>query len=79
MKSMCSLTHVISSMLVKDRTVVGASYKIEFILAMKLSTSTQVGPHSVKVHTLDGSKDVWGARHEPKGRVVQIILVAGCP
>ena len=28
-ESMCRLTHVISSMLVKDHTVVGASNKIE--------------------------------------------------
>ena len=41
---------------------------------MKLSSSTQAGPHSVRVHTLDGSKDVWGARREPKGRLGLNIL-----
>ena len=46
---------------------------------MKLSISTQAGPRSIKVHTLDGSKDVWGARREPKGRVVLIVLEAGHP
>ena len=46
---------------------------------MKPSSSTQVGPRSVKVSTLDGSNDVQGAKHEPKGRVVQIVLAAGCP
>ena len=46
---------------------------------MKPSSSTQARPHSVKVRTLDGSKDVRGARREPKGRVVVIILAAGCP
>ena len=46
---------------------------------MKLSSSTQAGPRSIKVHTLDGSKDVRGASLEPKGRVVLIILVAGGP
>ena len=46
---------------------------------MKPSSSTQVGPCSVRVRTLDGSKDVRGARHEPKGRVVLIVLVAGRP
>ena len=28
---------------------------------------------------LDGSKDVWGARHESKGRLDLNILAAGCP
>ena len=36
---------------------------------MKPSSSTEVGSRSVRVHTLDGSKDVRGASHEPKGRV----------
>ena len=31
----------------------------------------------MKVHALDGSRDVREARHEPKGRVVLIILAAG--
>ena len=34
---------------------------------MKPSSSTQGRPRSIKVRTLNGSKDVWGARHEPKG------------
>jgi len=34
-------------------------------------------PRSIKVHTLDGSKDVWGAGHEPKGRVDLNVLAAG--
>ena len=46
---------------------------------MKPSSSTQAGPHSVRVRTLDGSKDVWGARYEPKGRVVLIVLAVGRP
>ena len=46
---------------------------------MKPSSSTQAGSRSVKVRTLDGSKDVWGARREPKGRVVLIVLAAGHP
>ena len=46
---------------------------------MKPSSSTQARPRSIRVHTLDGSKDVQGARHEPKGRVVLIVLVAGRP
>ena len=33
----------------------------------------------VKVRTLDGSKDVWRARREPKGRVVLIVLAASRP
>ena len=41
---------------------------------MKLSSSTQARPRSVRVRTLDGSKDVRGARCEPKGRVVLIVL-----
>jgi len=40
---------------------------------------TQARPHSIRVHTLDGSKDVRGASHEPNGRVVLIVLAAGCP
>ena len=46
---------------------------------MKPSSSTQARPRSIKVRTLDGSKDVRGARHEPKGRVVLIVLAAGRP
>ena len=46
---------------------------------MKPSSSTQARPHFVRVRTLDGSKDVQGAKHEPKGRVVQIVLAAGRP
>ena len=46
---------------------------------MKLSSSTQAGPRSVRVHTLDGSKDVRGARHEPKGRTGLNVLASGCP
>ena len=46
---------------------------------MKPSSSTQAEPRSIKVRTLDGSKDVWGAGREPKGRVVLIVLVAGSP
>ena len=34
---------------------------------MKPSSSTKTGPCSVRVRTLDGSKDVRGARREPKG------------
>ena len=77
---MCRLTPVILSMPIKDRTIVGASDKIErmpitqlaeqLISTMKPSSSTQAGPHSIKVRTLDGSKDVRGARREPKGWVV---------
>ena len=36
---------------------------------MKPHSSTQARPGFVKVHTLDGSKDVQGARREPKGRL----------
>ena len=46
---------------------------------MKLSSLTQAEPRSIRVRTLDGSKDVRGARHEPKGRVVLIVLAAGFP
>ena len=46
---------------------------------MKPNSSTQDGSRSIKVHTLDGSKDVWGARREPKDRVVLIVLVVGRP
>ena len=46
---------------------------------MKPSSSTQVRPRSIRVRTLDGIKDVWGARHEPKGRPGLNVLVAGCP
>ena len=45
----------------------------------KPSSSTQAGPHSVRVRTLDGSKDVQGARREPKGRPGLNVLVAGYP
>ena len=45
---------------------------------MKPSSSTQVGPHSVIVRTLDGSKDVRGDRREPKGRLGLNVLAAGC-
>ena len=31
------------------------------------------------MHTLDGSKDVQGARREPKGRLGQNVLAAGLP
>ena len=41
---------------------------------MKPSSSTWGRPHSTKVRALDGSKDVRGARREPKGRVVLIVL-----
>ena len=46
---------------------------------MKLSSSTQVGPRSIKVCTLDGSKDVRGARREPKGRLGLNVLAFGVP
>ena len=46
---------------------------------MKPSSSTQGGPRSVKVCTLDGSKDVRGARREPKGRPGLNVLATGCP
>ena len=46
---------------------------------MKPSSSTQTEARSVRVHTLDGSKDVRGARSEPKGKVVLNVLAAGCP
>ena len=46
---------------------------------MKPSSSTQAEPHFVKVRTLDGSKDVWGARREPKDRPGLNVLAAGCP
>ena len=46
---------------------------------MKPSSSTQAMLRSVRVRTLDGSKDVRGARREFKGRVVLIVLAAGCP
>ena len=46
---------------------------------MKPSSSTQARPHSVKVRTLDGSKDVRGARREPKGRPGLNVLAASCP
>ena len=45
---------------------------------MKSSSSTQARLRFVKVHTLDGSKDVQGANLESKGKVVLIVLVAGC-
>ena len=48
-------------------------------MTVKLSSSTQAGPCSIKVRTLYGSKDVRGARHEPMGSVVLIVLAAGCP
>ena len=83
------LTHVIPSVLIKDRTIVGASNKIErmpltqlagkLVPTVKPSSSTQARPHSVIVCILDGSKDVQGARHEPKGRPVLNILATGCP
>ena len=75
-ESMCRLTHVIPSVPIKDRTVIGTSDKIErmpitqlarkLILTTKPSSSTQAGPRSIKVHTLDGSKDVRGARLSPR-------------
>ena len=46
---------------------------------MKPSSSTQAEPCSVRVRTLDGSKDVRGARHEPKGRLGLNVLAAGYP
>ena len=46
---------------------------------LKPSSSTQAGPHSIRVCTLYGSKDVRGARREPKGRPGLNVLVAGCP
>ena len=46
---------------------------------MKLSSSTQARPCSIKVCTLDGSKDVRGARREPKGRPGLNVLATGCP
>ena len=46
---------------------------------MNPSSSTQAKPRSVRVHTLDGSKDVRGARREPKGRPGLNVLTAGCP
>ena len=79
---------MISSVPVKDRTVVGVSDKIErmpitqlaeYVSTLKPSSSTQAGPCSVSVRTLDGSKDVWGARHEPTGRSGLNVLVSGCP
>ena len=33
----------------------------------------------MKVRTLDGSKDVQGARREPKGRLSLNVLATGCP
>ena len=88
-ESMRRLTHVIPSMPIKDRTVISAYVEIErmpltqlarqLISTMKLSSSTQVRPRSIRVRTLDGSKDVQGARRETKGRVVLIVLAAGCP
>ena len=60
-ESMCRLTHVISSVLIKDRIIVGPSIEIELM------------PH------LDGSKDVRGARREPKGRPGLNVLAGGCP
>ena len=33
----------------------------------------------MKVRTLDGSKDVRGARHEPKGRPGLNVLATSCP
>ena len=86
---MCGLTHMIPSMLIKDRTIVGPSDMVERMPITKLagylvpttkpSSSTQAGPRSIRVRILDGSKDVRGARSEPKGRVVLIVLAAGCP
>ena len=46
---------------------------------MKPSSSTQTEARSVRVHTLDGSKDVRGARCESKGRVVLMVLATGGP
>ena len=46
---------------------------------MKPSSSTQDRPRSVRVRTLDGSKDVRGARRETKGRPGLNVLVAGHP
>ena len=46
---------------------------------MKPSSSTQAGPLSIKVHTLDGSKDVQGAKREPKGKPGLKVLAAGHP
>ena len=46
---------------------------------MKPSSSTQAEPRSVRVRTLDGSKDVQGARHEPKDRSGLNVLVVGRP
>ena len=43
---------------------------------MKPSSSTQARPRSIKVRTLDGSKDVRGARREPKGRAGLNVLEA---
>ena len=62
MESMHRLAHVIPSMPIKDRTIVGTSIEIERMtltqLTVKLSSSTQDGPYSIRVCTLDGSKDV---------------------
>ena len=43
---------------------------------MKPSSSTQARPCSVRVRTMDGSKDVRGARREPKGRAGLNVLEA---
>ena len=45
---------------------------------MKPSSSTQAEPRSINVRILDGSKDVRGAKHEPKGRSGLNVLAAGC-
>ena len=86
---LCRLTHVILFVPIKDRTVVGTFVKIKCIPLTQLagqlvpiakpSSSIQVGPRSVKVRTLDGSKDLRGSRREPKDRLGQNVLVAGCP
>ena len=48
------------------------------IPSVPIKDHTIVGT-SVRVRTLDGSKDVWGARREPKGRPCLNVLVAGRP
>ena len=70
---MCRLTHVILSVSIKDHTVVGPFDKIE---RMPINSRR---PRSVRVRTLDGSKAVRGARHEPKGRPGLNVLAASCP
>ena len=48
-------------------------------MTAKPSSSIQAGPHSIKVRTLDGSKDVRGAIREIKGRLGLNVLAASCP